>query len=325
MRHRPAPLHRSRTRAGFTLLEVLLAISIATVLVYAIYRAVAMHYLGLELGRETAERAQLARAIADQIRRDLRGTFTAYQPGSGGAVAGATTSGSTTDATGAGTGSTTAYDVPPGGIVGDASSITFVVNMPLRQRDVSLLDYASPTTPLVSGLKMYRYWMATETTPGPNGERGLMRDEYLQVPDATLGITATPAAVHSIAEEVRSLSIRYLSDSEWLSAWDSTMTGPPAAVEVLLEVDPPQAATRGNAVAARTPLLYRVLVAINNGSGPSQGAAGGSSTGTSGSSDSSGGTSGGGNASGTGGGNSSGTGGGGQNASGGGTTPGRSS
>lgn len=57
---------------GFTLLEVILAMLLATVLLAAVWVAVRLELRFFESGRSEVERAQLARAVLRQMRTDLR-------------------------------------------------------------------------------------------------------------------------------------------------------------------------------------------------------------------------------------------------------------
>jgi prepilin-type N-terminal cleavage/methylation domain-containing protein len=63
---------RSRSRAGFTLLEILLALGIAVVLMAGVYSGVMMHYRQIDAGREVAEDAQVLRALVARMRADLQ-------------------------------------------------------------------------------------------------------------------------------------------------------------------------------------------------------------------------------------------------------------
>lgn len=61
-----------RRRRGFTLLEVLLALALASILVMAIGAAVRAHLRAMDVGRTDVEEAQLARALLGYIAADLQ-------------------------------------------------------------------------------------------------------------------------------------------------------------------------------------------------------------------------------------------------------------
>ena len=80
LRHfsRPAA---DRTTAGFTLLEMLLALGLAGLLMVAISGAITLYARAQTAGREQAQQAQLVRTLLRQIELDLRSvTFTPPEP-----------------------------------------------------------------------------------------------------------------------------------------------------------------------------------------------------------------------------------------------------
>jgi len=102
---------------GFTLTEVLVALTLSLVIMAAVYSALSLHWRFTSAGRVDQERMQLVRAIATRIERDLRSvvyvappvmaseeTSTSGLTGSSGAAAGAA-GGSTGSGTSSGSGS----------------------------------------------------------------------------------------------------------------------------------------------------------------------------------------------------------------------------
>ncbi len=71
--------NRRRKPAGFTLLEVILALALTTVVLYTLFLAVRLQLHTLDAGRSDAEEAGLARALLRQIASDLRGSLR-YDP-----------------------------------------------------------------------------------------------------------------------------------------------------------------------------------------------------------------------------------------------------
>lgn len=78
-RHRTA-ITPDLPRRGFTLLELMLASLLATVLLAAVWVVLKMELRFFELGRNEVESAQLARALVDRITDDLRDTVVCADP-----------------------------------------------------------------------------------------------------------------------------------------------------------------------------------------------------------------------------------------------------
>ncbi len=67
----PAP-HSPLPRRGFTLLEIVLALGLASLLLAALYTALQLHWSSSALGQVEMERSQVARALFRRIETDLR-------------------------------------------------------------------------------------------------------------------------------------------------------------------------------------------------------------------------------------------------------------
>ena len=75
------PAKFSRVRSGFTLLETMLALTLALLLLSAVYAAIDQSWKLTSSGREEMERAQLARALIHRISIDIRAiTYVAPPP-----------------------------------------------------------------------------------------------------------------------------------------------------------------------------------------------------------------------------------------------------
>jgi hypothetical protein len=250
---------RYSIRAAFTLVEVIIAAGISVILIFAVYRAIAMHYLHTQAGRAIAERAQLVRGLFRQIRSDVRATFLGYKP------AGQRTS------DGSGAQSTTAagvqdpYDVPVGGVLGDASSMTLVVRMPPASFDFSPNSVLGSSAAAVSDLQMVRYRVADDETASDGTSRvGLVREQIFRLPDPTISIDPLDwARTDVLAEEVRSLEIAYYDGLDWYATWDTEISEAPQAIEITLGIagahDGGDPATRNDQVT-----YYRLLVALGD-------------------------------------------------------------
>lgn len=207
-----------RRRKGFTLLEVILAVGIAVVLVFAIYQSTVMYYVQTEAGREIAERAQLVRALSARMQADLQTAFTDWKP----------MPASQSDEETATYASTGNDDVPAGGVLGYADSLTVITQgMPL---DVDFSPNAAESLAPKSDVRMIRYFLVENE----EGKTGLARESYDQIPDPSLGISPDPARQDLIAPEVRKLEIEYYDGSEWLSEWTVDNEMAPLAIRMRL-------------------------------------------------------------------------------------------
>ena len=79
MRSVRVSLLRQRTRRGFSLLEVILAVALTAVVVAMVAAAIDFHLGQLTVRRAKIEEAQLARAVLRRIADDLRGAIV-YRP-----------------------------------------------------------------------------------------------------------------------------------------------------------------------------------------------------------------------------------------------------
>ncbi len=136
-------LRRSRRRAGYTLLEVLLASVIAVILLAALYVTLDITLTRLDVGRDAAARNDLSRAVVNRMGSDLTGVLGPLQPtsggpasssgqssgggsspssGSGSSPSGSGTGGSSTQQSGSGGGAMSAGSTPSGSGTGGATT-----------------------------------------------------------------------------------------------------------------------------------------------------------------------------------------------------------
>ena len=254
-------LHRGCRRHGFTLLEVILATTIAVLLLGALYVAVDMELGYAQMSRDEVEESTLARSILARMDDDASHVVGLCDPArfrpqdtsnasggqgmnNGSAAAQATGANQTANsgqstgqntATGSGTGSstdsgTTTNVVLPLGVMGDSQTLhLYVSNLP-REIYSSGFSFTSNddsnTPPVSSDLRRISYWLVG----GGDSPGGLARQE---VPLATSddALQNLPPGVDNetsfiIADEVRDLSFQYWDGNEWQDSWDSTEMGP---------------------------------------------------------------------------------------------------
>lgn len=97
LRRRNEPLRR----AGFTLLELLLALGLTVTLLTAVYAALELHWRSSTLGQVEAERAQIARALLTRMSSDIRSVvYRAPTAGASSSSSSDSTDSATTDSSG---------------------------------------------------------------------------------------------------------------------------------------------------------------------------------------------------------------------------------
>jgi hypothetical protein len=249
-------------RAGYTFLEVILALGLSLILVAGIYSAVQMTYQQWEVGRQAAEEAQVVRALFQRIRTDLHATITTWTPpaapqaassstsGAATGAAGSTTGGSATGgSTGASTGSTSGTpssttpsagdaaaqnptEFPPGGVMGAGNSISVVARLAPSDLDFSQ-NLPVGTTASVMKTITYRIGALQDSESIDDGVEGLIRDESPGTPDATSPDGHSPQTRSDLlAPEVRQLRISYYDGLFWSDTWDLLQSGPPVCVQI---------------------------------------------------------------------------------------------
>jgi type II secretory pathway pseudopilin PulG len=273
-----------------TLLEVILAMGIAVILALGIYESLIIHYAQADAGRERAVQAQLLRGVLGQLQRDARNIFTGWRPvskdaGSTGDASDQPVDGdeapadeeaqapaeaeetSTPQESSSASATPSDYEVPAGGVLGFEDAVTLII-----RRTPAALDFrqninteAAPSP--VSDLRLVRYWFGSPGAEGDN-RTGLVRQEIDYIPDLTAGDDpASGARTEIIAEEVRSLTIRYFDGYDWLVQWDRSHEKTPMAVEFIIGLaDNPAIAS--NSPTNNDPLRYLRLVVASQDIAP---------------------------------------------------------
>jgi prepilin-type N-terminal cleavage/methylation domain-containing protein len=252
-------------RAGMTLLEVLLAVSISLVLALGIYQAVVMHYAQTDSGREKAARSQIVRGVLGQMQRDMRNVFTGWRPVSKDASQAGDASDdpatgreeeeesaeqsdedagpSATESAGSSsfsssssssvTSSPSQFEVPAGGVLGLPDAVTLITRRTPAGLDFRPTLSSGEARPPVSDLRLVRYWFGSPGAETQDNRMGLVRQEINYVPDVTAGDDPLSGArTEILAEEVRSVQFRYFDGYGWLTEWSQTSERPPQAIEV---------------------------------------------------------------------------------------------
>jgi prepilin-type N-terminal cleavage/methylation domain-containing protein len=263
MRHKHAP------RSAFTLLEVILALGIAAVLLSALYWSMSSQIHLAQSGRNVIEKGTLARALLARISNDITSHLPPVSPflesytgSSSSATSGSDPNADPSTAPAAGDASTMpvgdAYAPFNVGLKGYSQSLTLTVTKYTteltKNRDLKVCD-----------LRRIDYWLAS-------GEKtGLARRQITLVTSTNNeDINLDPTTLNDQdkyieATEVKNLTFRYWNGSDWQDSWDGTQLGddnttplgPPAAIEITLEVAP-----SGTSSQDEKTMIYRHIVTI---------------------------------------------------------------
>lgn len=224
------PLGRRR---GFTLLEVVLSLSLSILLLSAIFTAMDQSWRLTASGREEMERSQLARALLSQIASDVRAI--AFVPpaaesdetdSSTSATAAAASLSSLSGSSSSSSSSTTSSATPPVtltsiGLRGNSQQVELHISRPRRDLDFTPGLDGSKLMSRSSDLLAVQYHMAL---PG-SGLTGLVRTEGDRLTILTLeskgGMAETASRQQILAPEVASIQFRYFDGQAWYPTWES--------------------------------------------------------------------------------------------------------
>jgi prepilin-type N-terminal cleavage/methylation domain-containing protein len=248
------------TRRGFTLLEVVLALSVGVLLLGGLYVAVDVQLRHARAGRSIVEKATLARSILVRIDADIAATatlidserfriannlvltssgFTTLPAGAGGSSSGGSGSGGsgTSGATATAGASTTAANSTTSNGSSSTSSTNgttdnIVLPLSVQGDSTSLNLYlarvprealptdASVTPPIVSDLRRVSWWLPTS---------GLARQE-VNIETSVDALDNLPPGIpdedsYVIAPEVKNVQFQYFDGTDWQDTWDCTTLG----------------------------------------------------------------------------------------------------
>jgi prepilin-type N-terminal cleavage/methylation domain-containing protein len=287
-------LSPARRRPGFTLLEMVLATSIAVLLLGALYVSLDMQVRHMEVAREVVVQSTLARGLFNRLVSDISPSVGTPDPsryrtsGTGAASSSGTSaatptsgSGATTDATGT-TGTTgssptsdpTATTTPTPAssptllaLQGDVTTLTLLVTR-LPRDPVARQGEEGPGA--ASDLRRISYALPG----GFDAPLGLVRQEITlltgEEPEIAAQDISDPASKLILAPEVKGLAFSYFDGTSWLDSWDSsqlgadgqTPIGPPAAIAVTLQI--------ARSSAPEDVKTFRHVIAIPTANGPPQ-------------------------------------------------------
>lgn len=263
------------SRRGHTLLEVLLAMSIAALLMGGLYVSMDVQIRLAEAGRERVEESALARALLTKIANDVRSALTPIRAseaatGGGGSGDTAAASTSTTAGTTGTTGATTTSSTPESsaslnvvspfncGLQGDQGVLTiYTARVPGVGKSDPEIDSAPNGG---ADIRRITWWLT--------GDGGLARQEISRLSADDEGTQLPPNVSEPqrfvVAPEVVELAFRFFDGTNWLETWDgatagddgATPIGPPRAVEIVIGIRSPSDPNRMK--------KYRHVIAIQS-------------------------------------------------------------
>ena len=247
-------VHTSQGRVGFTLVEVLIALSLTVLLLSAIYSAIDMHIRFQTAGRAEIHRAQLMRAVIRKMDEDFSGIVLVVaqedeeDESSGGVESQVpTTSISDTALT---VGGLESEGTPiTFGVVGTSDIMHLCVSRPLRDLSYDSLYTDSPTSGRSNDLLTVTYGVGPVDINllfDPRQPKYADRDSSQFTSRPLTGFarrsidlyafdaaTDTLETEHVLAPEITEVRFAYFDGTVWLDAWDSReIGGLPRAVRV---------------------------------------------------------------------------------------------
>jgi prepilin-type N-terminal cleavage/methylation domain-containing protein len=246
-------MRHPRSRQGFTLVEVIAAIAISTVLIAAVYVTLGLMLNSVRAGKEAIASLQIVRGTAVRLKADIRQSLglLVTAPAVQSALSGAGSGGAGGTGTGTGGAASSSSDPQPYqfnlGLQGDDTQMTIYAS---RLPSYNQADADTPNT-ILSDLRTITY--------SANGG-GLVRQEVINVL-STSDPTSDPATTTEVlAPEVTEVHFQYFDPiaNAWQTQWDGTTNGPPAAVEVTLTIQMPDQP----GVPSQPPFKHRLVIAI---------------------------------------------------------------
>ncbi len=235
--------------SGFTMLEVILAIGLTSLLLAAIYSALDLYWKYTTIGQQQVERAQIARAVFQKISQDLH-SVTYMQKIE---VEEETSSETETEEVVIEvTNPDDAYTSGNIGVFGDAQSLVLHTSRPGRQPLFISSDGSLST--MQSDLLSVSYFLAVA---GAEGLQGAVGDQYrgtattgqstqglarlegdrlaMSMADESADVQVLAQQSKLLAAEINSLQFQYFDGTDWLEVWDSIEYGTvPQAIKVTI-------------------------------------------------------------------------------------------
>lgn len=281
MRQQRSRPFQSACRSGFTLFEVLIAMSLSILLIAAVYVSFDLYWKLRTAGEEEVQRAQVARAVLQRIELDIRAVT--FQETSGDESADSESPDEEDDGTTeiTITDPAEAYSRGNAGLVGDATNLVLSVSLPQSHANYAAFDDEAALGLRTSDLRSVTYLLAGEglgdlqeavaerfTATAEGGDStviGLARLEgdrlTLQQADMATDVDLLADQARLLAPEIKSLLFEYFDGYEWQEEWDSSLYGSlPIAVRITIGFPSDDQTT--TETDAGEPIVYRLTVLI---------------------------------------------------------------
>lgn len=258
--------------SGFTLLELVVALALTTLLVTAIYGSLRLYVRISTEDTTQLEHSRLARALFRQMSLDIRSVVFQPPESSGQAMEGDSEADTGTDETGSGTenmeesgtsesGSLSTSEESAGvtsvGLIGDSIKLVLHVSRPSRDLEYESIQSGTGLHARTSDLQSITYFLADPNSSGMEGEVGraaapgglgdsrsqqpqglarLVGDEFaVNFADTESNTSMLASSAKIIAPEVVSIDFQYFDGLSWQASWDSIAMGRlPNAVAVTI-------------------------------------------------------------------------------------------
>lgn len=281
-----------RPSTGFTLIEVLVAVSMALLLMTAVYSAIDMHWRYQSAGALELQRGQVARAVCARLSIDIRSVqFSPPDPEEAELEDEEAADQEALD-------DVDADDLlltQSLGVTGTSTRLTLHISKPVPPRMFSLTSSDDDEFVLLESEQRSVTWFLADLAGGEleglaasrfagdqaivaaglisnssalDGPLGLARsevDRFAGTIDASAEDEASLAqAAEFLAPEINSLYFRYFDGVDWRDEWDSQALGSiPLAIEIVIGFVPPVPDDPLQAVAPDAiPTTYRFVVAL---------------------------------------------------------------
>jgi len=225
-------------RAAFTLLEMVLSLSIGIVLMVGLYFALDINLTATHEGRGQVDQAEVSRYILKTVQTDIKHClrmgepYPVPTPANANANAAATTTTTTTP--------TPALMDFNMGVQGDNTILHLYISKVAKsstnyQPGAGLAQAAATDGSQDSDLRRVTYWLV-----GSSGNGGLGRQEVQLVTSEDALNDLPPDVVDPekmiIADQVIAVFFQYFDGANWQDSWDGTLPGP----DMVTPIGPPR-------------------------------------------------------------------------------------
>ena len=248
--------------AGFTLLEVILAMSLSIVLLAALYAALKLHLTFAQRGPEQVRKVQLARAVVERIARDVRAVVpqaakesstSASSTSSSNTTTGATPTGSTGSTSSSSTSTTSGSTSEPDpyrdafGVLGGTDWLQlYVADYHPNLDDTELAAAGGSVAQALNVVRVtytLSYISTSRDAQGRTQRMALARSEVAAIGAQRLDSASDDsdyrATTEFLCDDIGQVQFQYWDDTTqtWLDYWGSdTPIAPPRAIKVFVSL-----------------------------------------------------------------------------------------